>query len=68
MSVLIHILGDGAAAHDADLVSGEFIAGIADHCSDAAAALVNNPSETRNPNVRLAVYYASIAWFWFGGD
>lgn len=64
MTILIHILGNGAtahysdlfvyiafavnsrtAAHDADLVAGKLVTGIADCCSDAAATLVLDPTK-----------------------
>ncbi|WP_157862857.1 hypothetical protein [Desulfofarcimen acetoxidans] len=85
MTIFIHILGNGAAAHNTDLfidialaansstshdtnlISGELVAGIANHCTDATAALINYPSEAWYPYMGLAVDDCSIAWLWFGG-
>jgi hypothetical protein len=57
-----------ATAHNTDLVSGELVAGIADHCSDAAATFIYNPAEAWNPYMWLAVDDGSVARLWVGGS
>ena len=84
MTVLIHVLGKGTAAHDtdllidfaaatnrrnthdADLITGKLIAGITDHCSDAAAAFVDYPPEARYPDMWLSGNDRSVSRFGFG--
>jgi len=83
MAVLVHIFCDGAAAHcpyqlvdvavaadrtahDADLVAGDLIARIT-NCRTDVLALIYNPAESWNPDMRLAIDNCSIAWLRFSG-